>query len=65
MAAPERAARTAAADELCRAAYDACDGPEVGVALVTSGKGKMPAYADKLKDEEIRAIATYVKSMAK
>jgi [protein-PII] uridylyltransferase len=37
MTATERAARTAAADELCRAAYDACDGPETGVALVAVG----------------------------
>lgn len=37
MTAPERAARTEAADALCRAAYDACDGPEVGVALVAVG----------------------------
>ena len=37
MTAPERSARTQAADELCVSAYDGCGGPEVGVALVAVG----------------------------
>lgn len=37
MTAPERAARTADADELCVAAYDGSGGPEVGAALVAVG----------------------------
>jgi [protein-PII] uridylyltransferase len=37
MTAPERAARTQAADELCIAAYNGCGGPEAGAALVAVG----------------------------
>lgn len=32
--------------------------------LVTQGKGIMPAYADRLSEEEIRAIAQYVLNQA-
>jgi len=35
--ATERAARTAAADELCTRAYDDCSGPDTGVAMVAVG----------------------------
>ncbi len=45
--------------------YQKAESADSIAALVTAGKGKMPAYADKLNDEEIRAIATYVKTMAK
>jgi mono/diheme cytochrome c family protein len=32
-------------------------------ALVTNGKGKMPAYKDKLSDDEISAVVKYVKTL--
>ena len=32
-------------------------------ALVTNGKGKMPAFKGKLSDDEISAVVTYVKSL--
>lgn len=32
-------------------------------ALVTNGKGKMPASKGKLSDDEISAVVTYVKSL--
>ncbi len=32
--------------------------------VVTSGKGKMPKYGDKLKPEEIKAVAAHVKTLA-
>ena len=32
-------------------------------ALVTNGKGKMPAFKGKLSDEEISAAVSYVKSL--
>ena len=32
-------------------------------ALVTNGKGKMPAYKGKLSDEEISAVVSYVKTL--
>ncbi len=31
--------------------------------IITSGKGKMPAYKGKLTDAEIAAVAKYVKSL--
>ena len=37
MTASERAARAAAADRLCTASYAACEGPDVGVAMVAVG----------------------------
>lgn len=33
------------------------------IALVTNGKGKMPAYKGKLSDEEISAVVKYVKTL--
>ena len=45
-------------------------GPEVQkmsdadlTALVTNGKGKMPAYKGKLSDDEISAVVKYVKTL--
>jgi len=32
-------------------------------ALVSSGKGKMPAYKGKLSDDEINAVVKYVKTL--
>jgi cytochrome c6 len=32
-------------------------------ALVTNGKGKMPAFKGKLSDEEISAVVKYVKTL--
>ena len=32
-------------------------------ALVTNGKGKMPAFKGKLSDEEITAVVQYVKTL--
>jgi cytochrome c6 len=32
-------------------------------ALVTNGKGKMPAFKGKLSDDEISAVAKYVKTL--
>ena len=37
MTASERAGRAAAADGLCTAAYAACEGPDLGVAMVAVG----------------------------
>lgn len=31
--------------------------------VATDGKGKMPAYKDKLKPEEIKAVAAFVKTI--
>jgi mono/diheme cytochrome c family protein len=33
--------------------------------VITKGKGKMPAYAGKLKDDEIKGLVTYVRGLAK
>ena len=33
--------------------------------IITKGKGKMPAYTGKLKDDEIKGLVTYVRSLAK
>lgn len=33
------------------------------VATITNGKGKMPAYKGKLTDEQIKAVAQYVKTL--
>ena len=33
--------------------------------IITKGKGKMPAYSGKLKDDEIKGLVTYVRSLAK
>ena len=41
MTAAERAARTDAADALCRAAYDACDGPPVGIVVKSAQTGRI------------------------
>jgi mono/diheme cytochrome c family protein len=45
-------------------------GPEVQgmseadlVTLITNGKGKMPAYKGKLTDDQIKAVAAYVKTL--
>ncbi len=34
-------------------------------AAVTKGKGKMPAYAGKLSDEEIKAVVAFVRTLKK
>jgi len=33
--------------------------------IITKGKGKMPSYTGKLKDDEIKGLVTYVRSLAK
>lgn len=33
--------------------------------IISKGKGKMPAYAGKLKDTEIKDLVTYVRTFAK
>jgi cytochrome c6 len=34
-------------------------------AVITSGKGKMPAYGKSLKPEQVKDLVTYVRSLAK
>jgi len=33
--------------------------------IITKGKGKMPAYGEKLKPEEIKGLVAYVRSLSK
>jgi len=33
--------------------------------IITKGKGKMPAYGEKLKDAEIKDLVAYVRSLGK
>jgi cytochrome c6 len=35
------------------------------VTVVKEGKGNMPAFGDKLSDDEIHAVITYVRQLAK
>lgn len=35
------------------------------IAATTNGQGKMPAYKGKLTDDQIKAVATYMKGLAK
>ncbi len=35
------------------------------IEVTTNGVGKMPAYKGKLTDEQIKAVATYMKGLAK
>ena len=34
-------------------------------ATITNGKGKMPKYGDKLKENEIKDLVTYIRGLAK
>jgi len=33
--------------------------------IITKGKGRMPAYGEKLKPEEIKGLVAYVRSLSK
>lgn len=33
--------------------------------IIANGKGKMPKYADKLKENEIKDLVTYIRGLAK
>jgi mono/diheme cytochrome c family protein len=33
--------------------------------IITSGKGKMPAYGKSLKPEQVKDLVTYIRSLAK
>lgn len=33
--------------------------------IITKGKGKMPSFAGKLKDTEIKELVTYIRGLAK
>ena len=33
--------------------------------IISKGKGKMPSYAGKLKDEDIKGLVAYIRSLAK
>ncbi len=44
--------------------WQAANSAEAIAKMVTDGKGKMPAYKEKLKPEEIKAVAEYVKTLA-
>jgi len=33
--------------------------------IITKGKGKMPSYDGKLKEADIKALVTYIRSLAK
>lgn len=33
--------------------------------IITKGKGKMPAYEGKLKDDEIKGLVTYIRGLSK
>src|SRR5437763_7924667 len=33
--------------------------------IITKGKGKMPAYGEKLKENEIKDLVTYIRGLAK
>ena len=33
--------------------------------IITKGKGKMPAYAEKLKETEIKDLVTFIRGLAK
>ena len=34
-------------------------------AIITSGKGKMPAYGKSLKPDQVKDLVTYIRSLAK
>jgi len=33
--------------------------------IITKGKGKMPSYEGKLKDDEIKGLVTYIRGLSK